>query len=162
MGSPGQFLFEDGFIMPSLEERVEFVRKTCEENNYYTASSADYTSDKEEVELVQWDFSDIPFSENGKRVTSVYIVNYCGKKARYWYVTPFYPTSKKDYFRIFFFPDYSDQQDLILTMVYKLMQQYPQAVYWTGYDWLFTKEDIDNIWQQPFDEEWPFKPPKNE
>ena len=162
MSLTGQFLFEENLGVPSMEERLEVFEKICSENNYYVSITTEYTRDRDEVRLIQGSFSDIPFLAKRDRVTTVYIVNLNSKDAVYWYEQPFYPTETKRYFRGFFFPDYSDQQDLILAMVRELMQRYPQAVFWTTLDWFYTKEDIDNIWQQPFDEEWPFKPPKNE
>lgn len=156
MGISSFLLFGCGESTPA-NDLLRNLNEICiKENLFFDSDEQTYNSE----ELLKYSrvyISDIPFRENYSRPLcfSVYDEPY-----EYQIVSFKWDGTNNEYFKAVVSDDFDDNEDLLLRFFHAVLKIYPTAKIWVEEEWFYTLEDLDNIINIPYKNDWCYKDPR--
>ncbi|MGG4553958.1 hypothetical protein [Paenibacillus humicus] len=157
MGISAFVLFRHGESISASELLIN-IREVCTTYGLYFSKDYDEYDETGKLKSCSIYFSDIPFEDNYSRQISW---NLYDEPYKYQIVDFNWDESKNQYFKAMVSEDFYENEDLLFKILYGLLKVYPSAKIWIEDNWFYTIEDLENIKNRPFDDEWCYKNPRD-
>lgn len=156
MGISSFLLFKRGESTPA-NDLLRNLNNICIEENLFFDSDEETYNSEGTLKYTRVYISDIPFRENYSRPLcfSVYDEPY-----EYQIVSFKWDDTNNEYFKAVVSDDFDDNEDLLLRFSHAILKIYPTAKIWVEEEWFYTLEDLDNITNMPYKNDWCYKDPR--
>ncbi len=69
-------------------------------------------------------------------------------------------SEKKFFFKAIVVEEFFENEKLLFEFLYIILKTFPQGLVWIEENWFYRSEDLEKIKNNPFDEDWCYKNPK--
>lgn len=156
MGMSSFLLFKRGESNPA-NDLLRNLNNICIKENLFFDSDEETYNSEGTLKYIRVYISDMPFRENYSRplCLSVY-----GEPYEYQMVSFKWDDTNSEYFKAVVSDDFDDNEDLLLRFSHAILKIYPTAKIWVEEEWFYTLEDLDNITNMPYKNDWCYKDPR--
>lgn len=153
MGMSSFLLFNRGESIPA-NNLLRNLKDVCVKEKLFFETDEETYNSEGTLKYSRAYISDIPFKENYSRPLCFSIHD---EPYEYQLVSFKWDDTNNEYFKAIVSDDFYENEDLLLRFSHAILNLYPTAKIWVEEEWFYTLEDLDNITNMPYHNDWCYK-----